>query len=197
MIDIQFGTDLSVPCSSRKKAAEAGEKCIGTAFWTLWKVWAQTLIMGTSAVGTARRLTTVYDTRGMVLTVTTWDDPRVGFGSVLNQVQNAYNDFGQQTHSYQAHGGSVNTSTSPKVQYGYANGSANTIRMTSMTYPSGRGLTYDYGTTNGINDASSRIASIINTSDSVNLAAYEYLGTSGFVNAASAQIERASCSERV
>jgi len=145
------------------------------------------LSLGTSAVGTARRLSTVYNSRGMVMTVTTWDDSRVGFGSVQNQVQNSYNDFGQQTVSYQEHSGSVNTSTSPKVQYGYANGSANMIRMTSMTYPSGRGLTYGYGTANAINDACSRIESVINTSDSVNLATYQYLGTSGFVNAASAQ----------
>ncbi|MCX7386392.1 MAG: hypothetical protein NTX48_06970, partial [Planctomycetales bacterium] len=140
--------------------------------------------LGTSAVGTARRLSIVYDTRGMVLTVTTWDDPRVGFGTVLNQVQNVYNDFGQQTHSYQAHGGSVNTSTTPNVQYSYANGSANTIRMTGMTYPDLRGLTYDYGTGGTINDACSRIESV---GDSVNLATYQYLGTSGVVNAASAQ----------
>jgi RHS repeat-associated protein len=145
------------------------------------------LSLGTSAVGASRRLSTVYNTRGMVDTVTTWDNPLVGFGTVLNQVQNVHNDFGQQTHSYQAHDGSVNTSTTPKVQYSYANGSANTIRMTGMTYPSGRGLTYSYGTANGINDASSRIESVINTSDSVNLGTYQYLGTSGFVNSASGQ----------
>ena len=143
--------------------------------------------LGTSAVGTARRLSTVYDTRGMVNTLTTWDNPLVGFGTVLNQVQNEYNDFGQQTHSYQEHGGGVNTSTTPNVQYSYTNGTGNTIRMTGMTYPSGRVLTYGYGTANGINDACSRIESVINTTDSVNLAAYQYLGTSGFVNAASAQ----------
>jgi RHS repeat-associated protein len=140
--------------------------------------------LGTSAVGSSRRLSTVYDTRGMVSTVTTWDNPLVGFGNILNQVQNTYNDFGQQTHSYQAHGGSVNTSTTPKVQYSYANGSANTIRMTGMTYPSNRVLTYGYGTANGINDACSRIESV---SDSANLATYQYLGASGFVNAASAE----------
>ena len=53
-----------------------------------------------------------------------------GFGSVLNQVQNMYNDFGQQTHPYQEHGGLVNTSTTPKVGYSNANGSVNTIRTT-------------------------------------------------------------------
>lgn len=70
------------------------------------------LSLGTSAVGASRRLSTVFNTRGMVNTVTTWDNPLVGFGTVLNQVQNVYNDFGQRTHSYQAHEGSVNTSTS-------------------------------------------------------------------------------------
>ncbi|MCX7386349.1 MAG: hypothetical protein NTX48_06750, partial [Planctomycetales bacterium] len=95
----------------------------------------------------------------MVSTLTTWDNATVGSGTILNQVQNVYNDFGQQTHSYQAHAGSVNTSTTPKVQYSYASGAAssNTIRMTGMTYPNGRGTTYDYGTAGGMNDACSRI----------------------------------------
>jgi hypothetical protein len=50
-----------------------------------------------------------------------------------------------------------------------------------MTYPNGRDLTYDYGVADGMNDACSRIESIINNSDSMNLVAYQYLGTSGFV----------------
>jgi len=68
-------------------------------------------------------------------------------GSVVNEVQFAYNDFGQITTDYQAHDGAVNTSTTPKVQYGYANRSANTVRPTSITYPDGRVITYDYCTT--------------------------------------------------
>ncbi len=94
-------------------------------------------------VGTARRLSTVYDSRGMVLTVTTWDDPRVGFGNVQNQVQNVYNDFGQQTHSYQAHSGSVNTSTSPKVQYGYDRASNRTWRKDGVLTGYDELYTYD------------------------------------------------------
>jgi len=121
----------------------------------------------------------------MVSTVSTWNNATVGVGVILNQVQNVYNEFGQQTHSYQAHGGSVNTSTSPKVQYSYAVGSANTIRMTGMTYPSSRVVSMNYGTANDINDASSRIESLTDTG--VTLASYQHLGASGFVNAASAQ----------
>ncbi len=60
-------------------------------------------------------------------------------------------------------------------------------RIAGMTYPNGRALTYDCGVADGMNDAYSRIESVINTSDSLNLATYQFLGTSGFVNAASAQ----------
>ena len=123
----------------------------------------------------------------MVSTFTTWNNATVGSGTSLNQVQNVYNEFGQQTDSYQAHGGSVNISSTPEVRFNYYHGGGNTIRMAGMTYPSGRNLTYDFGTVNGMNDACSRIESIINNSDSLNLAAYQYLGTSGFVKVASAQ----------
>lgn len=146
------------------------------------------LTLDTSSIGTSRRRrSTVYESRGMVSTFTTWNNATVGSGTSLNQVQNVYNEFGQQTDSYQAHGGSVNISSTPEVRFNYHHGGGNTIRMAGMTYPSGRNLTYDFGTVNGMNDACSRIESIINNSDSLNLAAYQYLGTSGFVKVASAQ----------
>ena len=63
--------------------------------------------------------------------------------NVLNQVQNVYNDFAQLTESYQAHGGEVNTGTTPQVQYSYADGSSNTIRITGMTFPNGRNVVDD------------------------------------------------------
>jgi hypothetical protein len=37
----------------------------------------------------------------------------------MNQVQLAYNDFGQLVTEWQAHGGAVNTSSTPSVQYAY------------------------------------------------------------------------------
>jgi len=49
--------------------------------------------------------------------------------------------------------------SSPKVTYSYADGSANTLRPTSVTYPDGRVLTYDYGTSGGMNDKLSRVES--------------------------------------
>ena len=89
-------------------------------------------------------------------------------------------------HASQAHGGSVNTLNTPKVQYSYASGSTNSIRMTGMTYPNGRTVVNDYGTADLIDDACSRIQSMKDSGAAFNLADYQYLGLSGFVNAASA-----------
>src|SRR4051812_7510047 len=50
--------------------------------------------------------------------------------------------------------------SSSKVTYSYANGSANTIRPTSVTYPDGRVQTYNYGTAGGMNDRLSRVESL-------------------------------------
>ena len=55
----------------------------------------------------------------------------------------------------------MNSSTSLKVQYAYADGSQNTIRPTSMTYPNGWILTYSRGPSGGINDAANCVASLI------------------------------------
>ena len=64
---------------------------------------------------------------------------------MVNDVQNAYNDFGQLTTQYQSHVGAVNPTTTPKLQMAYAAESANTIRPISLTYPNGRVLNYNYG----------------------------------------------------
>ena len=93
-----------------------------------------------------KRIASTYDVRGLREDLTSYDNATVGSGTIVNDVQFAYNDFSQLTADYQAHGGAVNTSTTPKVQYAYANGSDNTIRPTTLTYPDGRVLTYDYGT---------------------------------------------------
>jgi RHS repeat-associated protein len=137
--------------------------------------------LGSGVDGAVRRISTTYEIRGMAETITSWDNATVGSGSVVNEVQFVYDDFGQITHDYQAHGGTVNTSTTPKVQYGYASGSANTIRPTTITYPDGRVISYDYGTADSMNDALSRIASIIDDVSSTHLVEYSYLGPYTFV----------------
>jgi len=123
------------------------------------------------------RLEWAYEVRGMLQTATSYD--AASSGSAVNQVQWAYNDFGQLTTSYQEHSGTVNTGTTPAVQYGYADGSANTIRPTSLTYPDSRSLTYSYGTAGGTDDKASRVAGIVESSTT--LAGYAYLGLGSVV----------------
>ena len=84
--------------------------------------------------------------------------------------------LGQLTTEYQAHSGAVNTSTSPKVQYAYSlmSGGANNSRPTSVTYPGGFVLSYNYGAGGGLNDAISRLNSMTDVDGTVE--SYKYLG---------------------
>ena len=67
----------------------------------------------------------------------------------------------------------MNTSTSPKVQYGYSTlDSNNRSRLTSMTYPNGRVVGYNYAS--GLDSSISRLSSITNSG--ATLESYSYLG---------------------
>jgi RHS repeat-associated protein len=79
----------------------------------------------------------------------------------------------------------VNPSTSVNVQYQYADGSSNTIRPAALVYPNGRVLHYDYGTSAGIDDSLSRIASIIDSDGTTHLADYTRVGHETFVEQSS------------
>ena len=59
----------------------------------------------------------------------------VADSTMVNQVLRQFNDFAQLQKEYQQHDGPVNTLASPYVEYGYADGSANTIRPTSIAPP--------------------------------------------------------------
>jgi hypothetical protein len=96
--------------------------------------------LATGVDGAVRRIQLTYEVRGMIEKVTSYDNATVGSGSIVNEVQRAYNAFAQLTTEYQSHTGAVVTATSPKVQYAFANGSANHVRPTTMIYPSGRNL---------------------------------------------------------
>ncbi|MDP1797697.1 MAG: hypothetical protein Q8K78_09460, partial [Planctomycetaceae bacterium] len=136
--------------------------------------------LGSGVDNAVRRIATTYEVRGMKETITSYDNSAVGSGSVLNQSRFEYNAFGQLVTEYQSHSGTVNVSTSPQVQYTFADGASNTIRPTGMVYPNGRVLTYDYGASGGIDDRCSRIASIIDEDDT-HLCDYLYLGIGTFV----------------
>src|SRR5207245_6514708 len=115
---------------------------------------------------------------GMRQNATSCDNPTVDSGNVVNDAQFAYHSFQQLTADYQSHSGAANLASTPKVQYAYADGSTNTVRPTSMTYPDGRVLNYNYGSAGGVADSASRIASLIDNDGVTHLADYSYLGGS-------------------
>src|SRR5205085_7988864 len=81
---------------------------------------------------------------------------------------------------YQSHSGAVNTSTTPKVQYGYSqmSGGANNSRLTTLTYPNGRILHFVYNS--GTDNSISRLSYIANDDGSGGISThyeeYTYLG---------------------
>lgn len=137
--------------------------------------------LGTDVDGTVRRISRTYEIRGMVETITSYDNASAGTGSVVNEVKSQYNDFAQLEQEYQSHDGAVNPSTTPKVVYVYADGSANTIRRTSQTYPDGREVVYDYGTAGEMNDLLSRVEALVEGATVP--VRYKYLGLSEIVEA--------------
>jgi len=103
-------------------------------------------------------------------------------GNVVNDVQLAYNDFGQLVTECQAHEGSVDTSTTPKVQYTYPDGSAGHIRLQKVTYPNGRVLRFEFNS--GLDDSMNRVSYLAdddNGSPGTHLADYSYLGSGSIV----------------
>jgi len=111
--------------------------------------------LGSGVDGSVLRIETSYDDAGRVYQLTSYDAS--SGGTIVNQLQRAYNGVGQLAAEYQEHGGAVNTSTSPKVQYGYTSLSTSSLsRPTSLTYPNGRVIEYLYDS--GLDASISRIS---------------------------------------
>jgi RHS repeat-associated protein len=102
--------------------------------------------VGSNTDSAVLRITRAYEVRGMLQTVTSYNNATAGSGTVLNDVKLEYNSFSQLVKEWQDHGAAVSGS-SPKVEYSYADGSfsSNQIRPTSITYPDSRVIGYDYG----------------------------------------------------
>jgi RHS repeat-associated protein len=129
--------------------------------------------LGSGVDGAVRRIETAYDGQGNVYLITSYD--AASGGNVVNQVQRAFNGLGQLIQEWQATSGAVNIGTTPSVQYAYSfapSGSTNHSRLTSITYPNGRVVTYNYAT--GLADTISRLSSI--TDGAITLESYDYLG---------------------
>ncbi len=136
--------------------------------------------LGSGVDGSVRKLGYTFNTQGLPEKFTSYD----ASGTVMNEVLRQYNGLGQLTTESQGHIGAVATSTSSTVQYAYSEmaGGANHSRLTSMTYPNGRVITYDYGTANGLNDAISRLTAL--KDGSTTFEGYAYLGLSTVVKRA-------------
>ncbi len=122
-----------------------------------------------------QRISQTFEVRGMVEKITSHNAPTAG--SVVNEVENEYNDFAQLETQYQEYGGEVDTGSSVKVEYDYADGSENTIRPELVKYPNGRELEYLYD--NPAADKLSRVRTL--RWDGTNVCRYGYLGLGAFV----------------
>jgi RHS repeat-associated protein len=142
--------------------------------------------LATGFDGSIRRIETAYDTQGNPYLITSYDAPTGG--NIVNQVQRAYNGLGQLTQEWQSHSGAVNTNTTPSVQYGYTlmAGGANHSRLTSMTYPNGKVLNYNYGSSGSLAEILSRVDSLSDASGT--LEQYGYLGGDKVIQRARSQI---------
>jgi RHS repeat-associated protein len=119
-----------------------------------------------------QRLETAYDTQGNAYLFTSLNAAEDG--DVVNQVLRQFNGLGQLTAEYQAHSGAVDTESTPFIGYAYSEmaSGANHSRLTSLIYPDGFTVNYNYAS--GLDNTISRLSSLSNSSTT--LEAYTYLG---------------------
>ena len=129
--------------------------------------------VGSSTDNTVLRISTTYEVRGMVATVTSYNNATPGSGTALNQCALTYNSFAQLTEEQQDHNGTASGS-SPNVQYAYDSGASgsNELRLNGLTYPNTRVVNYNYAS--GMDATLNRLTSVSDTG--VTLASYTYLG---------------------
>jgi RHS repeat-associated protein len=127
--------------------------------------------LGAGVDGAIRRIQYAYDSQGNQYLTTSYD--AATGGNVVNQVQRVYNGLGQLTGEYQSHSGAVVVGTTPEVQYAYTemSGAQNNSRLTSITYPSGYVVNYNY---TGFDSTISRLTSLSDSGGT--LESYKYLG---------------------
>jgi len=115
--------------------------------------------------GAVRRISTAYDVVGNMKSVTSYDNATVGSGNVVNQVVYEYDANGLLAKDYSNPSGAVATSTTPYIGYTYdvtksGGNFTKRLRLSTMKYPSGKTLTYAYGTSGSNDDLLSRLTEI-------------------------------------
>jgi RHS repeat-associated protein len=130
-------------------------------------------------------IATTYDDLGRVQTVTSYQPSET---TVVNQVEYAYDGWGNEICEWQAQTGAVDTSGTPSVQYTYddgagTSGAAQYLRLSDVIYPNGREVQYDYGNevsppsfAQAVDNIMSRVESINTVGETTPNAEYTYLG---------------------
>ena len=119
-----------------------------------------------------------------VKTITSYNDVSASADiNVVNQVEYAYNGYRLVAETKQSHDGKVVGAT-PSVVYSYEDGDtgdgiADYVRLSQVTYPDGRQIDYDYGTTGSSDDALNLVVTIGEGPGTY--AEYEYLGAGTIV----------------
>ena len=122
---------------------------------------------GTGVDTSVAQIGYTYTDQGQRAMATSYD----GSGTVVNQTRDSYDAFGNLAGEAQAVTGAVAVGT-PTVGY---TTDPTTGRMTSMTYPNGRTLTYNYAT--GLDGNISRLTSISDGSGTIQSYGYQGLAT--------------------
>jgi len=115
--------------------------------------------------GAVRRISTAYDVANNVKSVTSYDNMTVGSGNVVNQVLYKFDTNGLLAKEFSNPNGVVNVASTPYIGYTYdtmESGDLFTkrLRPITMKYPSGKTLTFAYGTSGSNDDLLGRLAEI-------------------------------------
>ena len=131
--------------------------------------------LGSGVDGSVRRIDTAYDSEGNPYLFTSYSD--TSGSTIVSQVEDIFNGLGQLTKEYQSHSGAVNTSSTLYVQYNYTEmaSGVNNSRPTSIVYPNGREIDYNYAS--GLDSSISRVTSVSDSSGTLETLTYLGLST--------------------
>jgi len=165
---------------------------------------AVTVDSGSGVDDAIRSIVTTYDDFGRTDQIRSASD-HAGT-SIENDVRLRYTPLWQVAKVYQDPQGAITTvdsqdpdsaptGSSRWVRYAYDNSpdsASNRSRLSSLTYPDGKVLDYEYGVANGTDDRISRVASM--SLDTVGIAEYHRIGVTGLaalnLNALDVQLDR-------
>jgi len=142
--------------------------------------------LGSGIDGAVRRISLEYNARGLMTKIGSYNNATVGSGTLVNEVVRSYDVFNQLAEDAQSHSGAAGGGT-PKVAYTYANGTANTTRRLSLTYPCGKLVTMSYGAASSADDRLSRLAGVSLDGETGALGEFTWMGAGRLVELAMPQ----------